>query len=227
LSFIVEPYETFAKAYQRVKQANNINNCAISFCHHSTDEKEKNEEESLKILDYFAKYFSDRGHFEIFAITYKEIRGIIDNWYNRANENIRDLNSIFANYLYGDENVLNKQISASRKSFNCNYCDKKFHQMIHLINHSRTHTQERPFKCDICCACFSTSFILKRHATKHSEEKPFLCQTCHKSFSSKYSFKEHEKIHLDVKLHICKICNKSFAQLSTLSRHLRIHQAKV
>ena len=49
------------------------------------------------------------------------------------------------------------------KSFKCNYCDKKFHQMIHLINHSRTHTQERPFKCQICGFNFSEKSSLLRH----------------------------------------------------------------
>ena len=40
------------------------------------------------------------------------------------------------------------------KIFECNYCKIKFKRKHHLIDHSRTHTGERPYECSFCIQCF-------------------------------------------------------------------------
>ncbi|CAK1553194.1 unnamed protein product [Leptosia nina] len=45
----------------------------------------------------------------------------------------------------------------------CDVCGRGFHTNRTLINHTRTHTGERPYKCSFCPAAFAQSYARKTH----------------------------------------------------------------
>eukprot|EP00117_Sycon_ciliatum_P037217 scpid35007/ scgid27879/ Zinc finger protein 324A; Zinc finger protein ZF5128 len=49
------------------------------------------------------------------------------------------------------------------KSFDCTVCNKRFVRKLHLENHMRTHTGERPHICKLCNASFTQASGLARH----------------------------------------------------------------
>lgn len=59
--------------------------------------------------------------------------------------------------------------SISERKFKCSYsnCTKAFNFKLHLENHERTHSGEKPFKCNKCPAKFKQSYQLTTHKRKH------------------------------------------------------------
>lgn len=82
------------------------------------------------------------------------------------------------------------------KRFSCSYCDKAFHQKIHLINHERTHTKEQPFRCDLCGKAYRQQTACQEHMKTHKDPTPFKCKHCSKEFSQRSTLRIHmQKIH--------------------------------
>uniref|UniRef100_A0A1B0GBZ9 Uncharacterized protein n=1 Tax=Glossina morsitans morsitans TaxID=37546 RepID=A0A1B0GBZ9_GLOMM len=82
------------------------------------------------------------------------------------------------------------------KRFPCTYCDKAFHQKIHLINHERTHTKEQPFSCDLCGKAYRQQTACQEHMKTHKDPTPFKCKLCPKSFSQRSTLRIHiQKTH--------------------------------
>ncbi|XP_047522871.1 zinc finger protein 91-like isoform X1 [Pieris napi] len=53
--------------------------------------------------------------------------------------------------------------TAKPKDKICDVCGRGFHTNRTLINHTRTHTGERPYKCSYCPAAFAQSYARKTH----------------------------------------------------------------
>ncbi|XP_023303236.2 zinc finger protein 383-like [Lucilia cuprina] len=82
------------------------------------------------------------------------------------------------------------------KRFSCSYCDKAFHQKIHLINHERTHTKEQPFRCDLCGKAYRQQTACQEHMKTHKDPTPFKCKHCSKEFSQRSTLRIHmQKVH--------------------------------
>ncbi|XP_067444740.1 oocyte zinc finger protein XlCOF6-like isoform X2 [Thunnus thynnus] len=66
------------------------------------------------------------------------------------------------------------------------------------VNHSKSHTHERPFSCTVCDKRFGCKGNLHAHMRSHTGEKPFTCCVCNKGFSAKVNLKTHMRSHTDV-----------------------------
>ncbi|XP_049606724.1 zinc finger protein 865 [Syngnathus scovelli] len=74
--------------------------------------------------------------------------------------------------------------------FCCGDCGKKFKKRGHLIQHSVTHSENRPFICNICQKSFNRRESLTRHEKIH-DEKPFRCPACGRCFRESTSLLNH------------------------------------
>ncbi|XP_062292033.1 zinc finger protein 865-like [Scomber scombrus] len=74
--------------------------------------------------------------------------------------------------------------------FCCGECGKKFKKRGHLIQHSVTHSENRPFACNICQKSFNRRESLTRHEKIH-DEKPFRCPACGRCFRESTSLLNH------------------------------------
>uniref|UniRef100_A0A1A8JSL2 Zinc finger protein 865 n=2 Tax=Nothobranchius kuhntae TaxID=321403 RepID=A0A1A8JSL2_NOTKU len=74
--------------------------------------------------------------------------------------------------------------------FCCGECGKRFKKRGHLIQHSVTHSENRPFTCSICQKSFNRRESLTRHEKIH-DEKPFRCPACGRCFRESTSLLNH------------------------------------
>lgn len=74
--------------------------------------------------------------------------------------------------------------------FCCGECGKRFKKRGHLIQHSVTHSENRPFVCNICQKSFNRRESLTRHEKIH-DEKPFRCPACGRCFRESTSLLNH------------------------------------
>ncbi|XP_021965839.1 zinc finger protein 728 [Folsomia candida] len=112
------------------------------------------------------------------------------------------------------------------KKFPCYFCDKMFESPGNVVDHTRSHTGERPFKCAVCKKEFSTLGLLTRHEPTHvptTERKQFKCPLC--SRRSFYSF--------DLKNHMRKMHGSSKSKIISGSKpgqsvavHVTTHMKK-
>lgn len=63
------------------------------------------------------------------------------------------------------------------KRFQCSYCEKAFHQKIHLINHERIHTKEYPFRCTMCDKAYRQQTACHEHMKTHNRVNKTLKRT--------------------------------------------------
>ncbi|KAL7044370.1 hypothetical protein ACKWTF_001895 [Chironomus riparius] len=104
--------------------------------------------------------------------------------------------------------------------FACTYCGKKFARNSDLIQHIRSHTNEKPFKCEICSRGFASKTLLKFHKQTHPETNAFKCRECHQVFVNKVQLANHEiQIHPEIRPHFCYICDLSFKYEHNLKKH--------
>ena len=59
----------------------------------------------------------------------------------------------------------------------------------------RIHTEDKSFNCDFCDKKFNRKGTLKRNLVIHTGETPFQCEFCEKKFNMKGNLTKHLLIH--------------------------------
>ncbi|CAD7006640.1 unnamed protein product [Ceratitis capitata] len=110
------------------------------------------------------------------------------------------------------------------KRFQCQFCEKSFHQKIHQLNHERTHTKEQPFCCEICGKSYRQQTACREHMLTHQDPTPFKCSICQKGFTQRSSLRMHLRGHSgkhnNQTIFHCDLCGQNF----TKETHFEWHQ---
>lgn len=118
---------------------------------------------------------------------------------------------------------LRKQHSFIETGKKCRYCDAVFHERYALIQHQKSHKNEKRFKCDLCDYCCRQERHMVMHRRTHTGEKPFACSQCDKTFRQKQLLDMHFKRYHDPNFiptaFVCPKCSKTFTRRNTMSRH--------
>ncbi|XP_044050752.1 transcriptional repressor CTCF-like [Siniperca chuatsi] len=118
---------------------------------------------------------------------------------------------------------LRKQHSFIEKGKKCRYCDAVFHERYALIQHQKSHKNEKRFKCEQCDYCCRQERHMVMHKRTHTGEKPFACSQCEKTFRQKQLLDMHFKRYHDPNFiptaFVCSKCNKTFTRRNTMLRH--------
>ncbi|XP_063235455.1 zinc finger protein 501-like [Bacillus rossius redtenbacheri] len=108
---------------------------------------------------------------------------------------------------------------ADIKAFRCSICNKNLKG--HLLQHFRTHLNEKPHACTECDATFAQRSQLTVHTRVHSGEKPYRCQICKQTFAHSTALKMHVRRHTGEKPFKCLLCpSAAFVQLPHLKKHM-------
>ncbi|XP_069596149.1 transcriptional repressor CTCF [Ranitomeya imitator] len=118
---------------------------------------------------------------------------------------------------------LRKQHSFIEQGKKCRYCDTVFHERYALIQHQKSHKNEKRFRCDQCeYACRQERHMIM-HKRTHTGEKPYACSHCDKTFRQKQLLDMHFKRYHDPSFvpaaFVCSKCGKTFTRRNTMSRH--------
>lgn len=118
---------------------------------------------------------------------------------------------------------LRKQHAFIETGKKCRYCDAVFHERYALIQHQKTHKNEKRFKCEMCDYCCRQERHMVMHKRTHTGEKPFSCSQCEKTFRQKQLLDMHFKRYHDPNFiptaFVCNKCSKTFTRRNTMLRH--------
>ncbi|XP_008571568.1 PREDICTED: transcriptional repressor CTCFL, partial [Galeopterus variegatus] len=108
----------------------------------------------------------------------------------------------------------------SAAEMKCRYCSAVFHERYPLIQHQRTHKNEKRFKCEHCNYTCKEERHMTVHVRIHTGEKPFVCPSCDKGFRQKPLLNAHFKKHHDSNfiptVYECPKCGKGFSRWVSL-----------
>uniref|UniRef100_A0A8P4KA96 C2H2-type domain-containing protein n=1 Tax=Dicentrarchus labrax TaxID=13489 RepID=A0A8P4KA96_DICLA len=126
---------------------------------------------------------------------------------------------------------------APERIFCCGECGKRFKKRGHLIQHSVTHSENRPFVCNICQKRprkprekRDPSTIVRRRRSPapagDGSERPYSCHICGKRFRRAETLRRHNRVHTGEKPHACDVCGKMFREPFHLTKHLTVHSGQ-
>ena len=72
-------------------------------------------------------------------------------------------------------------------------CGKVLNGLVHMFNHMRIHTQEKPYECIFCSTSFSQLGNLDKHYMVHAGIKTIKCPHCPLTFDKKCNLDTHLK----------------------------------
>ncbi|XP_062058563.1 transcriptional repressor CTCFL [Lepus europaeus] len=105
----------------------------------------------------------------------------------------------------------------------CRYCAAAFHERYALLQHQKTHRDQKRFTCGHCGYACKQERHLAAHVRTHTGEKPFACLSCNKCFRQKQLLNAHFKKHHDSSfvptVHKCPKCGKGFSRWNNMHRH--------
>lgn len=80
----------------------------------------------------------------------------------------------------------------------CSYCGYSSHRTARLMEHTRTHTGEKPHRCRLCPFTSAYERYLEAHMRSHTGEKPYKCELCayRCNYGSNLSHHRRHKHHL-------------------------------
>uniref|UniRef100_A0A2K6U115 CCCTC-binding factor like n=1 Tax=Saimiri boliviensis boliviensis TaxID=39432 RepID=A0A2K6U115_SAIBB len=111
----------------------------------------------------------------------------------------------------------------SAAELKCRYCSAVFHERYALIQHQKTHKNEKRFKCEHCSYACKQARHMTAHIRIHTGEKPFTCLSCNKCFRQKQLLKVHFRKYHDASfipaVYKCPKCDKGFSRWSNMHRH--------
>ena len=110
--------------------------------------------------------------------------------------------------------------TSGKQSFICNVCGKDFRYSSRLVDHLRTHADERPFSCDTCVKKFKTKTSLYVHKRTHPGKRPFSCDMCKRKYKTETALKLHKRVHTGDQPYSCDICRQRFRNKGTLDGHM-------
>ncbi|XP_061078058.1 transcriptional repressor CTCF-like [Conger conger] len=118
---------------------------------------------------------------------------------------------------------LRKQHSYIEQGRKCRYCEAVFHERYALIQHQKSHKNEKRFKCDHCDYACRQERHMVMHKRTHTGEKPYNCSHCEKTFRQKQLLDMHFRRYHDPNFvptsFVCTKCGKTFTRRNTMARH--------
>ncbi|XP_066091746.1 transcriptional repressor CTCFL [Saccopteryx bilineata] len=113
--------------------------------------------------------------------------------------------------------------SYNATAMGCRYCPAVFHERYGLIQHEKTHRNEKRFKCPHCSYACKEERHMTVHIRTHTGEKPFTCLTCNQRFRQKQLLNVHFKKYHDTNfiptVYKCPKCGKGFSRWTNMRKH--------
>ncbi|XP_049632995.1 transcriptional repressor CTCFL [Suncus etruscus] len=105
----------------------------------------------------------------------------------------------------------------------CRFCPATFHERYALLQHQKTHQNEKRFKCTYCNYACKQEYHLIVHIRTHTGEKPFSCTICSKNFLKKQLLTHHNQKYHDPSfvptVFQCPHCAKGFSRWDNMQKH--------
>ena len=97
-------------------------------------------------------------------------------------------------FVYQSKLKQHKRMHTKLKMYECFHggCNKKYRHPQDLIRHIQNH-QEKTFECDFCEKKFAEKRLLKRHILVHQNITPYICEKCNKGFKHNNQLYRHHK----------------------------------
>ena len=97
-------------------------------------------------------------------------------------------------FVYQSKLKQHKRMHTIMKKYECFHggCNKKYKHPQDLIRHILIH-QDKTYECDFCDKKFAEKRLLKRHAVIHLKITPYKCKKCNKGFKHNNQLYRHKK----------------------------------